>query len=196
MTDEDVATNSPPGFIFEERGVPSDTKLPETVLGVYTFARGAANDADRAYTRRGVLTSEGWVPPAPAEIVHVLAKTGEGPNDVDALRGYAVGKSTRVVLEPRELRSNLSPEGSVHSDENLSAALRSTYRDEVSYYIPDIEPDALTQYIRECVRPAVGHYLDNHDVQPDADDVVSVLAEWLGIDSAVARRACGLEISE
>lgn len=182
---------------FDERGVPESIEPPEEMVGVYTFARDPDTpDADRTYTRKGILTTEGWVPPASKILVHTVAKTGEGPNDLGAIPNYTVGKATRVAIDPRELRTRLSVDGEIINQDDTSAAIRSPYRDDVRYYIPEgLDIEQLAQYIRPCVRPAMGYYLDEHDGEhPSRDQLAAVLVQWYGISEEAASRSVELEI--
>lgn len=182
---------------FDERGVPESTEPPEEMVGVYTFARNPdVADADRTYTRKGILTSEGWVPPASKILVHTVAKTGEGPNDLTAISNYTVGKATRIAIDPRELRARLSADGEIVGQDDTSAVIRSPYRDDVCYYIPDgLDAEQLAQYIRPCIRPAMGYYLDEHDGDhPSQKQLADVLVRWYGISEEAASRSVQLEI--
>lgn len=197
-----MAENDPrdvrPQF-FEERGVPESVDLPDEILGVYTTSReSSASSEGRTYARRAVLTSEGWVPPAPETVVHVVAQAGDGPNDLEALREYTVGKATRIATDPRELRAELGPESTIIADDDVSPAVLSNYRDELSFYIPDgLDVDEEADYIRDCVYPAVRYYLEENDgKRPTLVELVDVLVNWYGVSEAGAEKAVRLEVED
>ncbi|MDL0130402.1 hypothetical protein PNP59_13685 [Halobacterium salinarum] len=183
---------------FEERGVPASVEPPEEMVGVYTFRRDeSVADEDRAYTRVGVLTSEGWVPPASKVLVHTVAKTGRDPNDVDALANYTVGKGTRIAIDPRDLRSRLSDSGEIAEDD-VSPAIRTQYREGVGFYIPEeLDEEGVAEYLRGCVRPAINYYLDGHGGEhPSRDQLADVLVGVYGVSRDAALQTVALAVGD
>lgn len=181
---------------FDERGVPASVEPPEKMVGVYTFRQDeSVSDGDRTYTRVGVLTSEGWVPPASKILVHSVAKTGRSPNDVDALANYTVGKGTRVAIDPRDLRSRLSSGGEIVEDD-VSPAIRTQYREDVEFYIPEgLGGEGVAEYLRGSVRPAIDYYLDEHDGDhPSRDQLADVLVGVYGVSRDAALRTVDLVV--
>lgn len=184
---------------FDERGVPESVVPPEEMVGVYTFPRNSrVADSDRTYTRLGVLTSEGWVPPTSKILVHTVSQTGSGPNDIQAVGNYTAGKATRVAIDPRELRGRLGESGEIVADRDVTPVVRSTYRGDVDYYIPEgLDEASVAEYLRECVPPAVAAWTDEHgDGQPSADAVAGILVEDYGVSEDAARRAVALAFDE
>lgn len=183
---------------FDERGVPASVEPPENMVGVYTFRQDeSVGDEDRTYTRVGVLTSEGWVPPASKVLVHTVAKTGRDPNDVGALANYTVGKGTRVAIDPRGLRSRLSDSGEIVEDD-VSPVIRTQYREDVEFYIPDgLNDEGVAEYLRECVRPAIDYYLDEHDGEhPSRDQLAVVLVDIYGVSRDAALQTVTLAVGD
>lgn len=183
---------------FDERNVPASVEPPEKMVGVYTFHQDeSASDEDRVYTRVGVLTSEGWVPPVSKILVHAVAKTGRSPNDVDALANYTVGKGTRVAIDPRDLRARLSERGEIVEDD-VSPVIRSQYRADVDFYIPEgLDDEGVAEYLRGCVRPAISYYLDEHDGEhPSRDQLVDVLVDVYGVSQDAALRTVTLVVGD
>jgi hypothetical protein len=183
---------------FTERDVPESIEPPSEMVGLYTFSRDeSASDADRTYTRRGVLTSEGWVPPVSKMLVHTVAKGGDGPNDLDAVGNFAVGKATRIAIDPRELRSQLSEQGEIIPDD-VSPAFRSQYSDSVDIYIPaGLDEVGIAKYLRDCVRPATKYYLDEHNgAQPSQEQLADVLVEAYGVTQEAALETVKLAVED
>ncbi|WP_155120783.1 hypothetical protein [Haloarcula sp. K1] len=183
---------------FDVRGVPASVEPPEKMVGVYTFRQDeSVSDQDRVYTRVGVLTSEGWVPPVSKILVHAVAETGRNPNDVDALANYTVGKGTRIAIDPRELRNRLSEQGEIVEDD-VSPVIRSQYRDDVDFYVPEgLDDDDVAEYLRGCVRPAIGYYLDKHDGEhPSRAQLADILVDVYGVSQDDALRTVTLVVSD
>jgi hypothetical protein len=184
---DDAAGRHRPQF-FDDRGVPSSIEPPDDMVGVYVFSRDDSEaDSDRTYTRKGVLTSEGWVPPVSKILVHTVAKSGDGPNDLSAIGNYTVGKATRVAIDPRELRSKLSGQGEIVEDD-VSPVILTKYRDDVEIYVPDgLDDSEVAEYLRGCVRPATQYYLDTHDgEQPSREELANILADVYGVSHEAA----------
>jgi hypothetical protein len=184
---DDAAGRYRPQF-FDDRGVPGSVEPPDDMVGVYVFPRDdSVADSDRTYTRKGVLTSEGWVPPVSKILVHTVAESGDSPNDIGAISNYTVGKATRVAIDPRDLRSKLSERGEIVEDD-ISPAILSEYRDEVEIYIPDgLDNEGIAEYLSGCVRPATQYYLDEHDGEhPSREDLADLLVDVYGVSRDAA----------
>lgn len=197
MGESEAIDSRRPQF-FDERGVPASVEPPEEMAGVYTFRQDeSVPDEDRVYTRVGVLTSDGWVPPASKILVHAVAKTGRSPNDVGALANYTVGKGTRIAIDPRDLRDRLSDDGEIVEDD-VTPVIRSQYRDDVDFYIPDgLDDDGVAEYLRGCVRPATGYYLDEHDGEhPSRDQLANVLVGVYGVSQEAALRTVEIVVGD
>lgn len=197
MGEGEAVDNRRPQF-FDERSVPASVEPPEKMVGVYTFHQDeSVPDEDRVYTRVGVLTSEGWVPPVSKILVHAVAKTGRSPNDVDALANYTVGKGTRIAIDPRDLRARLSEHGEIVEDD-VSPVIRSQYRDDVDFYIPEsLDDEGVAEYLRGCVRPATSYYLDEHDGEhPSRDQLADVLVDVYGVSKDAALRTVTLAVGD
>jgi hypothetical protein len=154
-------------------------------------------DEDRTYTRVGVLTSGGWVPPASKVLVHTVAKTGRCPNDVDALANYTVGKGTRIAIDPRDLRSRLSDSGEIVEDD-VSPAIRTQYREGVEFYIPEeLDEEGVAEFLCGCVRPAINYYLNEHGGEhPSRDQLADVLADVYGVSRDGALQTVALTVGD
>lgn len=183
---------------FDERNVPVSVEPPEKMVGVYTFLQDeSVSDEDQVYTRVGVLTSEGWVPPVSKILVHAVAKTGRSPNDVDALKNYTVGKGTRIALDPRDLRTRLSEHGKI-VESDVSPVIRSPFQADVDFYIPEgLDDEGVAEYLRGCVRPAISYYLDKHDGErPSRDRIVDVLVDMYGVSQDAALQTVTLVVGD
>lgn len=197
MGESEAVDGGRPQF-FDERGVPASVEPPEKMVGVYTFPQDeSVADKDRTYTRIGVLTSEGWVPPVSKVLAHTVAKTGRGPNDADTLANYTAGKRTRVAIDPRDLRSRLSDNGGIVEDD-VTPVIRTQYRNDVEFYIPEeLDEDGVAKYLCGCVRPAINHYLDEHDGEyPSRDQLADVLVDVYGVSRDAALRTVALAVGE
>lgn len=183
---------------FDERGVPESVTPPDQMVGIYRFSRDEnVPDPNREYTRQGVLTSEGWVPPVSKILVHTVANTGGGANDLSVIGNYTAGKATRIALDPRELRSQLGDHGSIAADD-VTPVYGTRYSESVEIYIPDaLDSEEIAEYLRDCVRPATRHYLDEHDgEQPTPDQIASILVDAYEIDHQTALRAVEIATDE
>lgn len=184
-----------PQFLLD-RGISPPIKLPSGMIGVYTFSR---DDLDippekRTYKRRAVLTSEGWIPPAPETVVDVVVQMGDSPNDLNGISEYTIGKGTRIAIDPTELKAQLDAEGSIISDSGTYSAARRRYSDDIKYYIPD-ELDAIqtATYLTPCVESALKIAERRaEDGHPSITDVVSLLVAWYDITDEVAEEAIAL----
>ncbi|CDK38248.1 hypothetical protein [Halorubrum sp. AJ67] len=178
--------------VLSQVGLPNSVALPEGSVGIFTFSREELNlpSGDRQYQLKGILTTEGWIPPAPRTIAHLLGQAGDSPQDMAALGEYTAGRGSRLVIEPQKLDEQLSEQGSVTIDDNVGSLFGSPFQDTAEYYLPDgLSQEQTVVYLQNAVT-AVREYAKSQITEnPTSDELAELLAEQYGVAHEVALEA-------
>lgn len=177
-------------------GLPESVTLPDTSIGLFTFSRDELDlpPGERHYRLQGILTSEGWVPPAPRSIAHLLGQAGDSPHDLNALGEYFAGKGTRLAVDLAVFEESLTDEGSVEVNEKAWSLLGSPFQDTVEYYLPDeLSQEETAQYLQNTVIAAREYAHSQITENPSDADIEDILTERYGIDQDTAVAAVKMD---
>jgi hypothetical protein len=192
MTTHDSNDTGERSTVLSQVGLPNSVSLPEGSVGIFTFSREELNlpSGDRHYRLKGILTTEGWIPPAPRTIAHLLGQAGDSPHDMAALGEYTAGKGSRLVIEPQKLDEQLSEQGSVELDDNVGSLFGSPFQDTAEYYFPDgLSREQTVAYLQNAVAAAREYAKSQITENPSSDELVDLLAEQYGVAHEVALEA-------
>lgn len=189
MTTHDTTDTDGRSMILSKVGLPASVALPEGSVGIFTFSQDQLNlpIGDRQYRLKGILTTEGWIPPAPRTIAHLLGQAGDSPHDLGALDEYTAGSGTRLVIEPQELAERLSEQGSVEVDGNAGSLFGSPFQDAVEYYLPDeLSREQTVVYLQNAVTAAREYAKSQITENLSNDKLAEILAEQYRINHEIA----------
>ena len=192
MTKHDTSDADERPTIQTELGLPGSVTLPDDSVGLFTFSREELNlpIGERHYRLQGVLTSEGWIPPAPRSIAHLLGQVGNTPHDLNALGEYSAGKGTRLAIGLREFDKSLTNEGSVELNEKAWSLLGSPFQEAAEYYLPgELSQEETAEYLQNTVTAAREYAHSQITENPTDMELADILTEQYGIEHETALTA-------
>lgn len=158
---------------------------PKTVIGIYQHGspQPAGNEEIR---RKGILTSEGWLPPAPHTTVFPVSQVGDTPNSIPATRERALAKRTRTIIDPVELQAEISDAVMVQS-EKVTPAIRHLSGLDIEFFIPDeLTETEKADLIVAGVEAAKKNCVEDFSEPVTKDDVANCLAEFYDVSPQIA----------